>query len=68
VRGDGHPSGLGRERRVDLLDVPQVQVVGVLPALGDLRSLGRIVEVGQAGVVELQVGAARSLQNSSMSP
>ena len=36
-----------------------MQVLGVLAALGDLRALGRVVQVGQAGVVELQVGAAQ---------
>jgi hypothetical protein len=43
---------------VDLLDVPQMLVLGVVAALGQLGPLGRVVEVGQAGVVELQVGAA----------
>ena len=31
-----------------------MQVIGVLAALGDLGPLRRIVEVGQAGVVELE--------------
>jgi hypothetical protein len=70
------------DRVVDLLDVAQVHVLGVLAAPGDLGALGRVVQVGQRGVVELQVGAAqlaqplhlvgvraaaRSAQNSSMS-
>ena len=46
-------------RRIDLLDVTQVHVLGVLAAPADLRPLGGVVEVGQAGVVELQVGAAQ---------
>src|SRR5215467_1002726 len=56
VRGDREPRGLGRERGVDLADVAQVLVLGVLAAPGDLRALRRVVEVGQAGVVELEVG------------
>jgi hypothetical protein len=59
VRGDGHAGRLVLDRRVDLLDVAQVQVVGVLAALADLGALGGVVQVGQAGVVELQVGAAQ---------
>ena len=34
-------------------------MLGVVAALGDLRPLGRVVQVGQAGVVELQVLAAQ---------
>ena len=52
------PSGRPAIALVDLPDVAQVQVLGVLAALGDLGSLRRVVEVGQAGVVQLQVGAA----------
>jgi hypothetical protein len=36
-----------------------VHVLSVLAAFGDLGALGGVVEVGQAGVVELQVGAAQ---------
>jgi 5-methyltetrahydropteroyltriglutamate--homocysteine methyltransferase len=35
-----------------------VQVLGVLAARGDLGPLRRVVQVGEAGVVQLQVGAA----------
>jgi hypothetical protein len=59
VGGDGHPGWLVLERGVDLADVAQVQVLGVLAAFADLGALGGVVEVGQAGVVELQVGAAQ---------
>src|SRR6185369_5293458 len=62
VRGDGHVRGLAGDRVVDLLDVPQVHVLGVLAASGDLGALGRVVQVGQRGVVELQVGAAQLVQ------
>jgi hypothetical protein len=58
MRGDGQPGRLVGQRRVDLADVAQVHVVGVLAAGGDLGPLGRVVEVGQGRVVELQVGAA----------
>jgi hypothetical protein len=53
------PGGRARQRPVDLLDVAQVQVLGVVAALGDHRPLRRVVEVGKAGVVELEVGAAQ---------
>src|SRR5215469_1142522 len=62
VGRDRHLCGLGGERVVDLPDVAQVQVVGVLTARGDLGPLRRVVQVGQAGVVELQVGAAQGGQ------
>src|SRR5262249_15535698 len=42
--------------------IAQVQVLGVLATLGDLRALRRVVEVRQAGVVELEVGAAQGGQ------
>src|SRR5439155_14626613 len=62
VRGDGHARGLAGDRVIDLLDVAQVHVLGVLAASGDLGALGRVVEVGQGGVVELQVGGAQLVQ------
>ena len=37
-------------------------MLGVLAAPADLSPLGRVVEVGQAGVVELQVGAAQGAE------
>src|SRR5690348_9665401 len=39
VRGDGHVRGLALDRVVDLLDVAQVEVLGVLAALADLGPL-----------------------------
>src|SRR5436305_10743360 len=62
VRGDRHAGGLGHERVVDLADVAQVQVVGVLAPGGDLGPLYRVVEVGQAGVVELEIGTPQGGQ------
>src|SRR5262249_60038821 len=59
VGGDGQPGGLVRQGGVDLADVAQVHVFGVLAAGGDLGPLGGGVEVGQRGVVELEVGAAQ---------
>ena len=56
------PGGLVLDRGVDLADVAVVQVLGVFAAAGDLGALGGVVEVGQAGVVELQVGAAQGAE------
>jgi hypothetical protein len=53
------PGGRARQRPVDLLDVAQMQVLGVVATPGDHRPLRRVVEVGEAGVVELEVGAAQ---------
>jgi hypothetical protein len=52
------PGGRARQRPVDLLDVAQMQVLGVVATPGDHRPLRRVGEVGEAGVVELEVGAA----------
>src|SRR6185437_9721224 len=56
------PGRLARQRVVDLLDVAQVEMLGVVTAFGELGALGRVVQVGQRGVVELQVGAAQRVQ------
>jgi hypothetical protein len=66
VRGDGQPGRAPGEGRVDLLDVAQVLVLGVVAALGQLLPLGRVVEVGQAGVVQLQVLAAEPGQRRDL--
>ena len=58
VGGDVHAPRPAGERGVDLADVALVLVLGVTAALGDHRPLRGVVEVGQAGVVQLQVGAA----------
>ena len=52
------PSGRSGDRGVDRADVLLVLVLGVAALLGDHRALLRVVEVGEAGVVELEVGAA----------
>ena len=52
------PSGRSEQRLVDVPDVGLVQVLGVLALAGHLLALARIVEVGEAGVVELEVLAA----------
>src|SRR6266705_912024 len=59
VGGDGHAIRPARQRGVDLADVAQVQVLGVVAALGHHPALLGVVEVRQAGVVELEVGAAQ---------
>ena len=48
------------ERGVDLPDVALVLVLGVAALRGELGALLRVVEVGQAGVVELQVACSRA--------
>jgi hypothetical protein len=58
VRGDLHVGRAPRDGRVDLLDVAQVLVVGVLALGGHLRPLRGVVEVREAGVVQLEVAAA----------
>ena len=57
VRGDRQRVRAAGERGVDLPDVALVQVLGVAALRGELGALLGVVEVGQAGVVELQVGA-----------
>ena len=47
MRGDGHALGTSGDRRVDLLDVTQVLVIGVITALGDHLALGGVVEIGE---------------------
>jgi len=56
VRGDRHRRRPVPDRGVDLVNVAQVQVLGVLAPPGDLGALRRIVQVRQGRVVELQVG------------
>ena len=58
VRGDGHVRRLVGERAVDVPDVLLVQVLGVAADRLDVLALGRVVDVGEARVVELQVAAA----------
>jgi hypothetical protein len=62
VGRDRHAVRAAGERGVRLADVAQVHVVGVLTAPGDLRPVLRVVEVGQARVVELEVAAAHGGQ------
>jgi hypothetical protein len=59
VGGDRHALGAALERLVDVADVGLVLVLGVAAELGDVLALLGVVEVGEARVVELQVGAAR---------
>ena len=58
MSGDRQALRPAGERRVDLPDVALVLVLGVAALRRELGALRRVVEVGQAGVVELQVGAA----------
>ena len=53
------PSGRSGERLVDVADVGLVLVLGVAADRAHVLALGRVVEVGEARVVELQVGAAQ---------
>src|SRR2546429_451603 len=62
VQGGGEAALRGQAQLVDGPDVGLVLVLGVLAAAGDLGALLRVVEVRQAGVVELEVGAAEAGQ------
>ena len=53
------PVGPARDRLVEVADVGLVLVLGVAADLGHVRALLRVVEVREAGVVELQVAAAQ---------
>ena len=52
------PSGRPRERLVDVADVLDVLALGIAADRGDVLALVRVVHVGEARVVELEVGAA----------
>src|SRR5690606_13365752 len=58
VRADAHAFRLARQGAVDVADVGQVLVLAVAADLIDVGALARIVEVREARVVNLQVGAA----------
>lgn len=58
MRAHGHPGRLVGERLIDQADVDQVLVLGVAADAIDIGALHRVVEIGEAGVVELQVAAA----------
>ena len=53
------PAGLSFTAALIWADVPQMHVLGVLTAPGDLGALGRVVQVRQGRVIELQIGAAQ---------
>jgi len=57
--------GRSVRRCVDLCDIAFVLMLGIAALSGHFRSLSRIVEVGETGVVELKVCAAacRDLAN-----
>ena len=58
VRRDAHPVRPVGERLVDVADVLDVLALGVAADRRDVLALVRVVHVGEARVVELQVGAA----------
>ena len=58
VGGDRHGGWPGRQGGVDLADVAEVLAAGVVAPPGQHGALNRIIQIGQAGVVELEVGAA----------
>jgi hypothetical protein len=62
VRRHAHVVGAAGDRCVDLLDVPQMLVLRVVAPRGQFRPLGRIVEVRQTRVVQLQIPAAELVQ------
>jgi hypothetical protein len=58
VRADGHVLRLVPDGRVDELRVVARQVIGIEPAAARGLAHLRVAEVGEVGVVELQVGEA----------
>src|SRR3712207_8259108 len=54
--GDGHALGPVGQRLVDVADVGLMLVLGVAAQPGDVLALLGVVEVGEARVVELQIG------------
>ena len=61
-----HPGGPVGDRSVDLADVAQVRVVGVLAPRGQDGALGGIVHAGQERVVELKVAAAQRGERANL--
>ncbi len=57
MRAHGHPGRLLRERRVDGVDVDEMLLVRIAADLRHVPALRRIVEIREAGIVQLQVGA-----------
>ena len=68
VGRDRHALGAAGERLVDVADVALVQVLGVAALIGDHARAARIVEVGEARVVELQVRAAELAEPRAPAP
>ena len=66
MRGDRHTFGPSRDRRVDLLDVAQVLVIGVIAAFRDHLTLRRVVEIGEGRVVELEVRATELAETADL--
>src|SRR5208283_5835595 len=58
VCAHGHIGGLPPERRIDQPDVDEVLPLSVAADSAYVLALPGIVEIRQAGVVELQIGAA----------
>ena len=59
MRADGHAGRLAGERLVDQADVDQVLVLAVPADAVDVSALCRVVEIGEACVIKLQVGATQ---------
>src|SRR4029453_10840886 len=64
--GDRHALGLANQRLVDLADVALMKVLGIVAATGDLNPLLRVIEIGQARVVELEGGTAELAQTADL--
>ena len=66
MRGDPEIGGLVRQRTVDHLDVLLVQMLGVAADRHDVLALRRVVDVGEARVIELQVATAEVVDALSL--
>src|SRR6266436_4110875 len=64
----GHARRLAGERGVDQADVGQMLLLAVAADARHIGALGRVVEIGEAGVVELQIGAAECGKTGDLLP
>ena len=64
--GDRHAGRLGGHRRVDLADVAQVLVFSVVATGSQQGPLTGIVQVGETGVVELEISATQVRQGGHL--
>src|SRR5260370_40495554 len=66
MRAHGHAGGLLGERGVDEADIGQVLALARAAEPGDVVALRRVVEICQAGVVELEIAATELAQRRDL--